>query len=276
MSSLLSLLSAPKESTEYIQHHLGNLAVGHGLLSLNIDEILVSWVVAGIVLFIAWRVGRHLQTGTPSGVQNALESIVEFVNDQTKALYPRADPLIGPLALTVFVWVLVMNAMDLVPVDFFEIVAQAIGLGFGVSPSAVHFRQVPTAGLSVPFALALSVFALSLLYAIRTHGILGYLKGYVTHPFGIWLAPMNIVMTLVEEVAKPLSLALRLFGNMFAGDLIFVLIALLGFTWFMLPAQGLLDWLWTWFETLIILIQAFIFMLLTVVYLAMASNEESH
>ncbi|MDN5873559.1 MAG: F0F1 ATP synthase subunit A [Sinobacteraceae bacterium] len=276
MSSGFSFLTEPKAPVEYIQHHLGNLSVGHGLMSLNLDEIGLSWLLGGILLFIAWRVGKRLNADTPSGMQNALESIVEFVNDQAKSLFPRADPLIGPLALTIFLWVLVMNAMDLVPVDLLPSIAQSIGVAFGYAPHEVHFRPVPTAGLSIPFALALSVFGLSILYAVRTHGVRGYLKGYLIHPFGPWLAPFNIVMTLVEEVAKPLSLALRLFGNMFAGDLIFILIALLGYTWFMLPAQAALGWMWRWFEFLIILIQAFIFMLLTIVYLAMASNTESH
>lgn len=277
MSSTFSFLTAPKEAIEYIHHHLGGLTVGHGLMSLNLDEIGMSWVLGGILLFIAWRVGRHLNQDAPSGVQNGLEIIVEFVNDQAKALFPRADPIIGPMALTIFLWVLVMNSMDLVPVDFFPTVAQLIGGVFGFAPADVHFRPIPTSNLSTPFALALSVFALSIIYAIRARGVGGYLKGYLTHPFGVWLAPFNIIMTLVEEIAKPLSLALRLFGNMFAGDLIFILIALLGYTWVMLPAQGALGWLWRWFEFLIILIQAFIFMLLSIVYLAMASNtEDSH
>ncbi len=270
------ILTAPS-SVEYIQHHLSNLAVGQGLLALNIDTIVLSWLLGGILVFIGWRVGRKLNADAPTGTQNVLESIVEFVNDQAQSLFPRADPLIGPLALTIFMWVLVMNAMDLVPVDLLPLGAQWIGVTFfGLSPHEVHWRSVPTAGLSTAFALSLSIFALSVVYAIRSKGVLGYLKGYVTHPFGKWLAPVNIVMSLVEEIAKPLSLALRLFGNMFAGELVFMLIALVGFAWFMIPAQIVLGWTWTVFEMLIILIQAFIFMLLSVVYLALASSDESH
>lgn len=270
------LLTTPSP-VEYIQHHLSNLQVGHGLLALNIDDIVLSWLLGGILVFIGWRVGRKLNAEAPTGTQNVLESIVEFVNDQVTALFPRADSLIGPLALTIFLWVIVMNAMDLVPVDLLPLGAQWVGMTFfGMAPQQVHWRSVPTAGLSTTFAMSLSVFALSIVYAIRAKGVLGYLKGYVIHPFGKWLAPINILMSLVEEIAKPLSLALRLFGNMFAGELVFMLIALLGFAWFMIPAQIILGWTWTVFETLIILIQAFIFMLLSVVYLAMASNTDGH
>ncbi len=270
------LLTAPSP-VEYIQHHLSNLSVGDGLLALNLDDIVLSWLLGGILVFIGWRVGRKLNADAPTGAQNVLESVVEFVNDQASSLFPRADPLIGPLALTIFLWVLVMNAMDLVPVDLLPLGAQWIGMTFfGMAPHEVHWRSVPTAGLSTTFALSLSVFAMTIVYAIRSKGVLGYLKGFVVHPFGKWLAPVNIIMSLVEEIAKPLSLALRLFGNMFAGELIFMLIALLGFAWFMIPVQIVLGWTWTVFETLIILIQAFIFMLLSVVYLAMASSDESH
>ncbi|MGH8504860.1 MAG: F0F1 ATP synthase subunit A [Stenotrophobium sp.] len=270
------LLISPSP-VEYIQHHLHNLSVGQGLMSLNLDDIVLSWLLGGALVFLGWMVGRRLNPDTPGGVQNALESVVSFVNEQAQSLFPRADNLVGPLALTIFLWVIVMNAMDLVPVDLLPLGAQWVGMTFfGMSPHEVHFRAVPTAGLSTTFALSLSVFGLTIVYAIRSKGLFGYLKGYLVHPFGKWLAPVNVVMSLVEEIAKPLSLALRLFGNMFAGELVFMLVALVGFAWFMVPVQIALGWTWTVFETLIILIQAFIFMLLSVVYLAMASSEESH
>ncbi|TAM12332.1 MAG: ATP synthase F0 subunit A [Nevskiaceae bacterium] len=276
MSDLLSLLSTPKEATAFIHHHMGNFTIGQGLFSVNADELIMSWLMGGIVLFVAWRVGKRLSLDRPGRLQSVLETVVEFVNNQAKALYPKADPLIGPLALTIFVWVIVMNVMDIVPVDLVPTIAQVVGLAFGVAePHHIMFRAVPTAGLAVPTALALSIFGLTLLYGIRAKGVLGYLKGYLSHPFGIWLAPFNIAITIVEEIAKPLSLSLRLFGNMFAGDLVFILIALLGFSWFALPIQAGIGFLWTAFETLIILIQAFIFMLLSVVYLALASDAES-
>lgn len=263
------------DSVEYIQHHLENLSVGHGLLALNLDTIVISWLLGGGAIFFAWLVGRNFSVDRPSGTQNFLESVVEFVNDQASALYPRSDPLVGPLALTIFIWVFLMNFMDLIPIDLFSLSAQWIGANlFGAHPDHVYFRAVPTAGLSTPFALALSVFALSIFYGIRSKGVVNWLKGFVTHPFGKYLAPMNIVMSLVEEIAKPLSLALRLFGNLFAGELVFMLIALVGFAWFMVPLQVALGFAWTTFHLLIILIQAFIFMLLSVVYLALATSDD--
>lgn len=268
------LLERPS-AVDYIQHHLHNGKIGHGLLSINWDTIVVSWILGIALICLGWWVGRRLTAGAPRGWQNALESVVEFVNDQVKSLFPGSDPLVGPLALTIFLWVLIMNAMDIVPVDAVPMGVQWIGHGItGVPYEEIHFRLVPTGGLATPFALAISVFLLTIFYGIRGRGFLGYLKGFATHPFGIYLAPVNIAMSLVEEVAKPLSLALRLFGNMFAGELVFMLIALLGYTWFMLPLQLALGWTWTLFETLIIIIQAFIFMLLSVVYLALATSEE--
>lgn len=261
-------------SVEYIQHHLGNLTFG-GVL--NLDTIIISWTLGGLLILLGWWLGRRLNSNEPSSVQNVLEAVVEFVNDQARALFPRSDPLVGPLALTIFLWVFVMNFMDLIPVDLLPLVAQWVGhTAFGMEPHEVHFRAVPTAGLATPFAMALTVFGLTILYGIRAKGLGGYLKGYLTHPFGKWLAPINILMSLVEEIAKPLSLALRLFGNLFAGELVFMLIALVGFAWFMIPLQLVLGFAWTVFHLLIILIQAFIFMLLSVVYLALVTSEEAH
>lgn len=263
------------DSVGYIQHHLENFSVGNGLLALNLDTIVISWLLGAAAILFAWKVGRNFSVDKPSGAQNFLESVVEFVGDQAKALYPRSDPLVGPLALTIFVWVFLMNFMDLLPLDLLPLTAQWVGLNvFGVAPDHMYFRAVPTAGLSTPFALALSVFALSIFYGIRSKGIGGWLKGFVTHPFGKYLAPINIVMSLVEEIAKPLSLALRLFGNLFAGELVFMLIALVGFAWYMLPLQIALGFGWTTFHLLIITIQAFIFMLLSVVYLALATSDD--
>lgn len=260
-------------AVEYIQHHLGYWTVAN----VHLDTILVSWFCGGIILLLGLWLRKRLTADTPNGVQNAVETVVEFVNDQAKSLFPRADPLVGPLALTIFLWVFVMNFMDLIPVDLLPLTASWIGANvFGVDPHSVYFRSVPTAGLATTFAMALTVFALSIFYGIRSKGMGGYLKGYMTHPFGIYLAPINVLMSLVEEIAKPLSLALRLFGNLFAGELVFMLIALVGFSWFMLPAQLVLGWMWTVFHLLIILIQAFIFMLLSVVYLAMQTSEEAH
>lgn len=264
-------------ATEYISHHLGYWTVGDGILQLHLDVVIVSVLLGSAFVVLGWWLGKRLSVDNPSRVQNAVESILEFVDGQARSLFPGSDPLVGPLALTIFLWVFAMNFMDLIPVDLVPLIAQWIGVNvFGVPSHEVHFRLLPTAGLAPPAAMAICVFVLAIFYGIRSKGLGPFLKGYLTHPFGKYLAPFNVVMSIIEEIAKPLSLTLRLFGNMFAGELIFMLIALLGFSWVMLPAQLALDWVWTVFELLIILIQAYIFMLLSVVYLALATSEDAH
>jgi len=264
-------------SVEYIQHHLSNLTIGEGFWSVHADTIGLSWLLGGLILLFAAWLGKRLSADEPSKLQNGVESIIDFVNDQVQSLYPRADPLIGPLAITIFLWVFAMNFMDMIPVDLLPLAAQWIGQNvFGVPAHHVYFRAVPTADLAMPFAMALTIFGLSIFYGIRSKGLKGYLGGYLTHPFGKWMMPINVVMSVIEEIAKPLSLALRLFGNLFAGELVFMLIALTGFAWYMAPVQFALGWVWTVFHLLIIAIQAFIFMLLSVVYLAMATSDDAH
>jgi len=258
-------------SGEYIQHHLHNWEIGHGFWTLKLDTLSVSILLGALLVFIGWRIGRRLQTEAPSGLQLWIEAIVEFVDTQIKDIFPSRDRLIGPLALTIFMWVFLMNAMDLVPVDLLPWAASEVGIG--------HLRIVPTTELDTTFAMALTVFGLIIAYNLRIKGPVGYLKTFLLHPFGKFLFPVNIVMTAIEEVAKPVSLALRLFGNMFAGELLFMLIALLslgGFSiaWFPQLALGMA---WAIFHILVISLQAFIFMLLTIVYLGMASADlEEH
>ncbi|MDW5375905.1 F0F1 ATP synthase subunit A [Halomonas sp. HP20-15] len=264
------------DSVQYIQHHLQNWSIGEGFWALNLDTLILSWLLAGGAIYFAWRVGRQFTTERPGRIQNFLESVVEFVNVQSSALFPQRDPLVGPLALTIFIWVFLMNFMDLIPVDLLPLAAQWVGSWFGADPHHVYFRAVPTADLSMTFAMAISVFCLTIFYGIRSKGVVNWVKGYLTHPFGKWLAPVNVIMSLVEEVAKPISLALRLFGNLFAGELVFMLIALVGFHWYMLPVQAAFGFAWTTFHLLIILIQSFIFMLLSVVYLALATSHDAH
>nr|VFJ44246.1 MAG: F-type H+-transporting ATPase subunit a [Candidatus Kentron sp. FM]VFJ44584.1 MAG: F-type H+-transporting ATPase subunit a [Candidatus Kentron sp. FM]VFK06533.1 MAG: F-type H+-transporting ATPase subunit a [Candidatus Kentron sp. FM] len=276
-----SLVDTP---VEYIQHHLTNLCVGcdpvthkpSALIDYSaffLDAFLISAMLAGLVMWLAWKVGRNLSADRPSGIQNLLETIIEFVNQQVKDIFPGFNPIIGPLALTIFVWVFLMNAMDLIPVDLLPWLLGFVG---------VHYlKVVPTTQLDVTFGLAASVFLLIVYYNIKVKGVLGYAKQFMTHPFGIWLFPVNIVMTTIEEIAKPVSLGLRLFGNMFAGELLFMLIALLGafagWSLFAQPTQVVLGSLWAIFHILVVTLQAFIFMLLTIVYLALAHEEhEEH
>ncbi|HEX5418613.1 MAG TPA: F0F1 ATP synthase subunit A [Gammaproteobacteria bacterium] len=266
--------SGGKNSVEYIQHHLTNWTAGTG--QINLDTILFSLLAGGLLVFFAWRVGRRVTSGPPGRLQNFLEVAVEFVNGQVRDAFPNKDPFVGPLALTVFLWVAAMNACDLIPVDLFPRIAQWVGMGFGLAPEDVHLRIVATADLSTTLALALSVFVMTMIYGMHARGIGGYFKRFLVHPYGIWMAPINLALSLVEEIAKPLSLALRLWGNFFAGELIFLLIALFGYAVWVAPGQAVLDWAWYWFETLEVILQAFIFMLLTAVYLAMAVAEDEH
>ena len=260
---------------QYIQHHLHNLQLGEGFWSLNLDTLVFGWLLAGLLMWLAWRISKRLDLENPRGLQNFLEVVVEFVDTQVREIFAGRNPLIGPLALTVFMWVFLMNAMDLIPVDLLPKVAEIIAVNlFGAESHHVYLKVVPTTDLGTTFGLALSVFALIVFYSIKIKGPMGYLKSFLFHPFGKWLMPVNVVMTAIEEVAKPVSLALRLFGNMFAGELLFMLIALLGFAWYMLPFEVLLGSLWAIFHILVVTLQAFIFMLLTIVYLSLAHQSD--
>lgn len=246
----------------YIQSHLRYWTLGHGVTSIHLDTLLVSWIL-GILfcLFFYWG-ARRMAAGRSSRALVALEMLVSFVDGQVRETFHGTTRLVGPLALTIFVWVWLMNAMDLLPVDLVPRLAGLAGV--------MAFKPVPTNDLNMTFALSVSVFVLMIVYNILGKGILGYLREALTKPFGPWLAPVNLLFRLIEDLAKPLSLSLRLFGNMFAGEMIFVLIAALLPWWFAwVPDLG-----WAIFHILIITLQAFIFMMLTIVYLSMA--HEAH
>ncbi len=268
-------------SVEYIQHHLTNLCYGQcdpvthkaaGFWAFHIDTIFFSVVLGALMVFLCRRLGRKAGVQAPSGALNVAEMLVEFVNKQVGDCFKAPNPLIGPMALTIFVWVLLMNAMDLVPVDLLPEIGKLIGVEY--------LKVVPTTDLNATLAMSLSVFALIIFYNVKIKGPVGYLKMFLFHPFGKFLIPVNVVMTLIEELAKPLSLGLRLFGNLFAGELVFLLIALIGGTLavglaalFWLPLQVTLDLAWLIFHLLVVTLQAFIFMVLTIVYLSMAHEE---
>jgi len=270
---------------EYIQHHLTNWCIGcdpethkpSGLIDFNaffLDTFLVSVILAGIFAFVAWKVGKSIDPDKPSGLQNVIEFLVEFVNQQVKDIFPNADRLVGPLALTIFVWVFMMNAMDLLPVDLLPGLASGAASIFGADPHNVYLKVVPTTNLDVTFGMAFVVFGLIIFYNLKHKGPIGYLKMFLFHPFGKFAIPVNIVMTAIEEIAKPVSLGLRLFGNMFAGELLFLLIALLAVVYWTMPGQIVLGSIWAIFHILVISLQAFVFMLLTIVYLGLASQTE--
>ncbi len=269
-------------TVEYIQHHLTNLCVGDcdpvthqaaGFWALHVDTVFFSVLIGALIVFVSARLARHMNPDAPGGFQNFVESILDFVSTQVKDTFPGHNPLIAPLALTIFVWVWLMNFMDLLPVDLLPLIASFFGIHY--------LKIVPTTDLNTTLALSITVFGLILFYNLKVKGLGGYLKTFLFHPFGKFFVPVNIVMTAIEELAKPLSLALRLFGNMFAGELVFLLIALIGGSAavglglaFILPFQAVLDLAWLIFHILVITLQAFIFMVLTIVYLGMAHVEE--
>lgn len=265
---------------EYIHHHLSYWTVGHGFWSVNLDTIIVSWSLAALFLFIFWTVARRASAGVPGRLQNLIEMIVSFVDSQVSETFHGRSKVVAPLALTIFIWVWLMNFMDMIPVDLLPRIAGMIGhYGFGADPEHVYFKVVPTNDLNQTFAMSLTVFLLTLFFSVRVKGMKGYGKELLTHPFAApnivvqaLLAPANLILNIVETVAKPVSLSLRLFGNLYAGELLFILIALL--PWYVQPPLSLA---WTVFHLLVITIQAFIFMMLTIVYLSMASeSHDSH
>jgi F-type H+-transporting ATPase subunit a len=255
--------------TQYIEHHLKhlelNLKTMHigtdgGFWTLNLDTLIISLILGVLFIWGFRAVARRATAGAPRGWQNFVEIAVETVDSTVSETFHGNRRMVAPLALTIFVWVLLMNMMDLIPVDLIP-----WGLNFA---DVHHFKVVPTADLSLTLAMALSVFVICVFFNFKSKGGVGLLREVLSRPFGWWCLPINVLFRLIEEIAKPVSLSLRLFGNLFAGELIFVLIALLPW-WLLVP----LGFVWTLFHVLIILIQAFIFMMLTIVYIMMANDS---
>ncbi len=247
-------------SAEYIRHHLTNLAWGEGFFTIHLDTLFVSWALGLFFLGTFYMAARRVTSGVPGGLQNLVEVLVEFVNQQVKDIYHGKSEWIAPLALSIFVWVFLMNFMDLIPIDLFPRIASLLGIH--------HFKLVPTTDLNMTLGMSVSVFFMTIYYNIKNKGGLGLAKEILCKPFGPWLFPFNMMLRLVDELAKPVSLGLRLFGNLYAGELIFILIALL--PWW---TQWPLGVVWTLFHVLIITLQAFIFMMLTLIYLSQAHEE---
>jgi len=245
----------------YIQHHLTNLAVGEGFWTWHIDSLLFSVGLGALFLWIFYKVGQKATVGVPGKLQCFVEMLVEFVDGVVKESFHGRNPVIAPLGLTIFVWVFLMNTMDLIPVDFIPHAAGLMGVPY--------LKIVPTTDLNITLGLSLSVFFLIVFYSIKVKGIKGFTKELTLQPFNHWaLIPINFVLETVTLIAKPISLALRLFGNLYAGELIFILIALL--PWW---SQFVLSVPWAIFHILVIVLQAFIFMMLTIVYLSMAHED---
>ncbi len=248
-------------TTEYINHHLTHWTVGSGFWSFHLDTLICSWIIGVAFLAVFYVIAKRASVGVPTGWQNFVELMLEMVTKQVEDSYHGKNKLIAPLALTIFVWVFLMNCMDLLPVDLLPRIGGVFGLHY--------LRVVPTADPNLTLGMSLSVFILIIWFNLANKGLFGLIKEICTKPFGIWFLPMNAFLRLIEEIAKPISLGLRLFGNLYAGELIFILIALL--PWY---SQWPLGAAWAIFHILIITIQAFVFMMLTIVYLS--SAEAGH
>ena len=258
----------PETASEYISSHLSNYGVGHGIAALHLDTLLISWALGGLLIWLLSRGTRRAVVANPSRAQIFCEMLFSFFDRQVRDLFPNAPPIVGPLALTIFGWVFLMNCMDLVPVD---LVAAGGYLATGSTP---HLKLVPTTDLSLTAAMAISVFAMTIYYNLKTKGVGGFAHEVAVAPFGKWMAPVNILLRCVEEVAKPLSLSMRLFGNLFAAEMIFLLIAAISYAG---SAAFLGQWIfggpWAIYHILVVPLQAYIFAILTVVYLAMAHEK---
>ena len=280
---------------EYIGHHLTHWQTGHqsGVIDFsvfNLDSIFWSVSLGLIGLFLMWRVAKSVTSGVPGRMQAAVEILLEMVDTQAKSIIHNAESrkFVGPLALTVFMWVLLMNSMDFLPVDLIPLAWQMIYGAVGHDPHHAYMRVVPTADLSTTLAMSSGVLLVCLYYNVKIKGAGGWAHELVTAPFGtsknplfaLILGVLNFGMQLIEFTAKTVSHGMRLFGNMYAGELVFMLIALMGAVGFG-SATGVVLWLghvlagtgWAIFHILIVALQAFIFMMLTLVYVGQAHDH---
>ena len=283
-------------STEYIKHHLQNLTYGKlpagyqrhdgellqestwtlahsaqeakdmGFLGINLDTMGFSIVLGALFLFLFHRAARTAASGVPSGLLNFVEWVVEFIDSSVRGSFTARNAMVAPLALTIFIWIFLMNLMDLLPIDWLPGLAGMLGLPY--------MKVVASTDPNATFGMSLSVFALVLYYSFKMKGVGGFVGELTLQPFGKLGMPANLLLEGVNLIAKPVSLALRLFGNMYAGEMIFILIAIMFSGGAVLALTGgVLQWAWAVFHILIITLQAFIFMTLTIVYLDMAHQE---
>ena len=283
-------------SSDYIVHHLTHWQnkpqteiVDFSVF--NIDSIIFSVALGVLGCFFLWQAARKATSGVPGRFQAAVEILIEMVDAQAKSIVHNANSrkMVAPLALVIFVWIILLNAMDLLPLDFLPLIWEKIHGAAGGDPHHAYLRIVPTADLSVTMGLSVSVLVICLIYNVKNKGIGGWSHELVTAPFGTSKNPLfafllgvvNFAMQMMEFVAKTVSHGMRLFGNMYAGELLFMLIALLGGAWALSFDPGSLallvlhvvaGWAWAVFHILIIVLQAFVFMMLTLVYIGQAHD----
>ena len=307
-------MAGGQTSTEYIQHHLQNWTYGKlpegytrydgevlseatwasahsgqeakdmGFTAVHVDTLGWSIFLGALFIFVFSRVAKKATTDTPTGLQSFVELVVSFVDSTVKDTFHYKNRMVAPMGLTIFCWVFLMNFMDLLPVDWLPSAAAQIA-----GDSHFFFKVVPTTDPNATLGMAIGVFLLMIFFSIQQKGILGFIKELTFHPFapptkgaGLLIAPLliavNFILEFVSLIAKPISLGLRLFGNLYAGEMIFILIALMfsaGFAFGLFG--GVLQWAWAVFHILVITLQAFVFMVLTTVYMAMAhDNHDEH
>ena len=284
-------------SSEYIKHHLTNLTFGRhdgswgiahgetaaetqdvikemGFWAIHLDTMFWSILLGALFLFVFSRVAKNVVAGVPSGTQNFVEWVIDFIDENVRGSFTGKNDLVAPLALTLFCWIFLMNLMDLIPVDVIPWLTQMIGIPY--------MKVVPSTDPNATFAMAIGVFVLTIYYSIKIKGVGGFTKELTMQPFEaknpvlqILFVPINFILEFVSLIAKPISHSLRLFGNMYAGEMIFILIAIMfsGGLSVVAVAGGSLQLVWAIFHILIITLQAFIFMVLTIVYLDMAHQH---
>ena len=287
-------------STGYIKHHLQNLTYGQhpdghwglahnaaeakemGFWAIHVDTMFWSVLLGVIFLYFFSKAAKTATAGVPSGLQNFVEWIVEFIDTSVRGSFTSKNDLVAPLALTVFVWVFLMNFMDLIPVDFIPAAFERfVAPMFGIDPHAAFMKVVPSTDPNATFGMAIGVFALTIFYSIKIKGAGGFAGELTLMPFQssnklvqAILIPINFLLEFVSLIAKPISLSLRLFGNMYAGEMIFILIAIMfNAGWALGFFGGFLHLGWAIFHILIVTLQAFIFMTLTIVYMEMAHSH---
>lgn len=284
---------------DYIQHHLQHLQKDFAFQDVvqkkivdfslfNFDSLIFAVVLGSIACFFLWRAARKATSGVPGRFQAAVEILSEMVETQAKGVIrnPKSRKLVSPLALTVFVWIFLMNGMDMLPVDVLPEIWASLHGAMGNDPAHAYLRVVPTADLSTTLGLSVSVLLICVFYSIKIKGVGGWSHELVAAPFGdkFYLYPINFLMQMIEFAAKTVSHGMRLFGNMFAGELIFMLIALMGgaWAWQFNPLDGgfwlgighvIAGTVWSIFHILVITLQAFIFMMLTLIYVGQAHDS---
>jgi F-type H+-transporting ATPase subunit a len=257
--------------TTYIQHHLQNLTakVGDGgsFWTIHVDTVVTAVLMGLLMVFLFWLATRNATAGVPGKWQAFVEICLEFVDRQARDTYHGTSKLVTPIAITIFFWILMMNLLKMIPADFIAKPLELLGIHY--------WKPVPTADVNATLGMSISVFFLMIVFALRSKGLGGFTHEFLTAPFGKWMMPFNLILNIVEWVSKPISLAMRLFGNMFGGEIVFLLIWVLG-------GAGILGMLggatfglgWMLFHLLVIPLQAFIFMMLSIVYLSL--SEDSH